>query len=92
MAGMFYQAVVVVVLLCGRKLWVLLSSRMWVLEGFHIEAARWMTGLQPQQRTVGPWICPKSADVLAAARLKSGTTYIARHRHRISKTIDSRAW
>ena len=38
-AGMFYQAVVATVLLCGSKSWVLPPSALRVLEGFHVEAA-----------------------------------------------------
>ena len=43
--------------------------------------------MRPQRWTVGPWIYPKSADVLAAVRLRLVATYICRHRHHISKTI-----
>jgi hypothetical protein len=90
MAGMFYQAVAAAVLLYGSKSWVLPPSGLKVLEGFHVEAARRMTGMRPQRRTVSPWIYPKSKDVLAAARLKPVATYIRRHRHNIAKTIEGR--
>merc|ERR1712153_211230 len=65
-------------------------SALKVLEGFHMEAARRMTGMRPQRRTVGPWVYPKSADVLAAARLRPVATYIRRRRHQIPKTIEGR--
>ena len=90
MAGMFYQAVVAAVLLCGSESWVLPPSALKVLEGFHVEASRRMTGMRPQRWTVGPWIYPKSADVLAAARLRPVATYIQRRRHQIAKTIEGR--
>ena len=88
---MFYQAVVVAVLLYDSKSWVLPPFALKVLEYFHVEAAQRMTGMQPQQRTVGPWIYPKSADVLVAARLQPVATYICRRRHQIAKTIEGRA-
>ena len=44
-AGMFYQAVVAAVLLYGSKLWNLPPSGLKVLEGFHTEAIRCMTGM-----------------------------------------------
>ena len=55
-AGMFYQAVVATVLLYGSESWVLPPSALKVLEGFHVEATRRMTGMRPQRRTVGPWV------------------------------------
>ena len=63
-ADMFYQAVVATVLLYGSESWVLPPSALKVLEGFHVEAGRRMTGMRPQQRTAGPWIYPQSVDVL----------------------------
>ena len=75
----------------GSESWVLPPSALKVLEGFHVEASRRMTGMRPQRRTVGPWIYPKSADVLAAARLRPMATYIHRRRHQIAKTIEGRA-
>ena len=50
-----------------------------------------MTDIQPQQQTVGPWIYTKSADVLAAVRLRPVATYICRRRHHITTTIEGRA-
>ena len=91
MAGMLYQAVVAAVLLYGCELWVLLPSGLTFLEGFHVEVARRMMGMCPQQRTVGPLIYPKSADMLASARLKPVATYIHWRRHTIAKTIKGRA-
>ena len=49
-----------------------------------------MTGMRPQRRTVGAWVYPKSADVLAAARLRPVATYIHRRRHHIATTIEGR--
>ena len=87
---MLYQAVVAAVLLYGSESWVLPPSALKVPEGFHVEAARQMTGMRPQRRTVGPWVYPKSADVLAVARLRPVATYIRQRRHHIVKTIEGR--
>lgn len=46
-AGMFYQAVVAAVLLYGSETWVVLPLTLRSLPGFHIEAARRLTGMQP---------------------------------------------
>jgi hypothetical protein len=50
-----------------------------------------MTGMRPQRQTEGPWIYPKSRDILAAARLKPVETYIQRRRAHIAKTIEGRS-
>jgi hypothetical protein len=80
----------VVVLLYGSESWNLPPSGMRVLEGFHVEAARRLTGMRPQRRTVGPWIYPKSKDVLRAARLKTIEEYVGRRGSNIAKTIEGR--
>ena len=90
-SGIFYQAVVAAVLLYGSESWVLPPSGMRTLEGFHVEAARGMTGMRPQRRTVGPWLYPKSEDVLREARLWPIGEYVARRRHNIAKTIEGRS-
>ena len=40
---------------------------------------------------VGPWVYPKSAEVLAAARQQPVATYIRRRRSNIAKTIEGRS-
>ena len=89
-AGMFYQAVVAVILLCGSKSWVLPPSALEVLKGFHVEVEQSMTGMRSQRPTVGPWVYLKPAVVLTAARLRPVATYISRSRHNITKTIEGR--
>ena len=49
-AGMFYQAVVAAVLLYGSKTWVIPAHDVRVLNGFHVEAARRLTGMRPKKR------------------------------------------
>ena len=48
-AGMFYQAVVVAVLLYGSESWVLPKAQLRALEGFHVECARRLTRLRPRK-------------------------------------------
>ena len=86
-AGMFYQTVDAAVLLYVKESWVLPISVLKVLEVVHVERTRRMTGMRPQQRTVGPWVCLKSAKVLAAARLRPMAPYIRRRRHNIDQVI-----
>ena len=49
-AGMFYQAVVAAVLLYGSESWVVSAYDLRALEGFHVEAARRLTGMRPKKR------------------------------------------
>ena len=53
-----------------------------------MEVTRLMMGMKPQQQTVGPWVYPKSKDVLAATRLKPVTTYIVWRQQNIAKTTE----
>jgi hypothetical protein len=87
-AGMFYQAAVAAVLLYGSESWVLPPSGLTAVEGFHVEVTRCMTSMRPRRRTAGPWIYPKSKDVLAVARLQPLAAYIRRRRHNIAHTIE----
>ena len=47
--GMFYQAAVASVLLYGSETWVLPPSAYKALEGFHVEAVRHITSMQPRK-------------------------------------------
>ena len=47
---MFYQAVVAAVLLYGSKTWVVSTYNLRALKGFHVEAARRLTGMRPTKR------------------------------------------
>ena len=52
--GMFYQGVVASRLLYGSETWVLPPSGLRALEGFHVEAARRLTGMKPK-KVNGVW-------------------------------------
>ena len=68
-AGMFYQAVVASFLLSGSESWVVSLSALQELDGFHVEAARRLTGMHPR-KVMGEWVYPHTADVLAATHLQ----------------------
>ena len=87
---MFYQAVVAAVLLYGSETWCVTDTARRPLEGFHVEAARRITGKKPYKIKKGGeevWIYPHSADVLAAAGLRPLRHYIDKRRATIAKTI-----
>ena len=62
-AGMFYQAIVVAVLLYGAESWILPDAQLAPLEDFHVECARRLTGMRLRKRG-DTSVYPKSADVL----------------------------
>ena len=68
--GMFYKATVQSVLLFGSETWALTPSTLKRLEGFHVRAARRMTGKMPVFAH-GIWTYPKTSEVLAAVGLRN---------------------
>ena len=49
--GMFYKATVQAVLLFGSETWCLSPANLRLLEGFHVHAARRMTGMMPKRKS-----------------------------------------
>ena len=88
-AGMFYQAVVAAVLLYGSKSWSISAYDLRALEGFHVEAARRLTGMRPTKRGE-TWVYPHSVDVLRAAHLRKIRESIARRRQTVLQAIADR--
>ena len=84
-----YQAVVAAVLLYGSETWFVPPHDLRALEGFHVEAARRITGMRPTKRGE-TWVYPKSVSVLRAARVKTIVEYIADRRCNILLTIADR--
>ena len=63
--GLFYKATVQAVLLFGSESWNLTPLALEFLEGFHIRAARYMTGMMPKKEaSTGRWTYLVLADVL----------------------------
>ena len=87
--GMFYKATVQAVLLFGRETWCLAPATLKRLEGFHVKAARCMTGLLPKM-TGGTWKYPKTKTVLAAAGLHTIEYYVQVRRARILLWVEKR--
>ena len=89
-AGMFYQAVVAAVLLYGSETWVTPPPHdLRAMEGFHVEAARRITGMRPEKRG-NRWVYPKSVNVRRGARVKTIAEYITDRRRNILLTIADR--
>ena len=87
--GMFYKATVQAVLLFGIETWCLAPAALKRLEGFHVKAARRMTGLLPKM-TGGTWKYPKTKTVLAAAGLHTIEHYVQVRRARIMRWVVDR--
>ena len=75
-AAKFYTTVVQAVLLYGSKTWVLSTTALARLEGFHIRAAYRMVKQHKPRRGPGyQWIYPKSEDVLEECGLHTIREY-----------------
>ncbi len=76
-AAKFYKAVVQAVLLYGSETWVLSTTALASLEGFHIRAAYRMAVRHKPRRGPGHgWIYPKSKDVLEECGMSTLEEYI----------------
>ena len=51
--AMFYRGIIVAVLLYGSETWCLPEAEMKALEGFHVAAARILTGMRPKKQRNG---------------------------------------
>ena len=74
-------------LLFGSETWVLTPSTLERLEGFHVKAARHMTGKLPVLAH-GIWTYPKTSEVLAAAGLRNIEHYVRVRRANILKWVE----
>ena len=81
---MFYKATVQSVMLFGSETWCLTPATLQRLEGFHVKAARRMTGKMSVLAS-GVWVYPKTSEVLAAAGLHTIEYYVRVRRARILK-------
>ena len=88
--AMFYKAVVMAVLLYGSESWNVPTAEMAALEGFHVAAARNLTGMRPRQLPNGTWHYPVSRHVLRAAHLHKVVEYVGVRRRGIMKKIADR--
>ena len=60
------------------------------LEGFHVAAARILTGMRPKQARDGSWEYPRTSEVLRKAGLHTISDYIGQRRANIARKIASR--
>ena len=84
---MFYKATVQAVLLFGSETWNITASMLSSLEGFHVRAARRMTGMMPEQNPSGDWMYPASGEVLEAAGLFTIDNYVKVCRNTILRFV-----
>jgi hypothetical protein len=90
-AAKFYTAVVQAVLLYGSETWVLSTTALARLEGFHIRAAYRMAKQHKPRRGPGyQWIYPKSEDVLEKCGLCTIGEYIVIRRQTIAVYVATR--
>ena len=89
-SGMFYKATVQAVLLFGSESWNLSPSAIKCLEGFHLRAARRMTGMMPREQPDGSWTYPSSEKVLEKAGLHTIQHYMEVRRNTILKFLIDR--
>ena len=61
---MLYKSVSQSVLLYGSESWVVMGEMLNVLEGFHHQVARRITGMMVQRTTIGEWEWPLVAESL----------------------------
>ena len=87
---MFYKATVQAVLLFGSETWNLTPSSIKRLEGFHLQAARRITGKMPCKNPDGMWTYPLTEDVLEVAGLYTITHYVGVRRQTIANFIVNR--
>ena len=80
--GIFYKATVQSVLLFGSETWALTPNTLKRSEGFHVNAARRMTGKMPVFAH-GIWTYPKTSEILAAAGLRTIEHYVRVRRAKI---------
>ena len=77
------------VLLYGAETWSLPQSALRHLDGFNVKAARRFTGML-SKKCGNTWTCPKSADVLAAERLRPLAQSITRRRRTVLAALGDR--
>jgi hypothetical protein len=90
-AAKFYKAVVQAVLLYGSETWVLSTTALASLGGFHIRAAYRMAVRHKPRRGPGHgWIYPKSKDVLEECGMSTLEEYITICRQTIAVYVATR--
>ena len=89
-SSMFYKAIIQSVLLYGSETWVISSSMLKTLEGFHSRVARRLTGRRPRRRRDGTWSYPDTAETLRRAGLEPMAVYLDRRRQNLQAFVQGR--
>ena len=87
---MFYRGIIMSVLLYGSETWCLPQAELRALEGFHVAAARVLTGMRPKQARDGTWKYPHTQEVLKKAGLHTIRDYIGQRRANIARKVRGR--
>ena len=85
--GIFYVAVVQLVLLFGSETWILIPRLQKYLEGFNHRVARQMTGMGPKRQWYGTWVYPPIGAALEIGVLKDIGLYAARLQNTVAQYI-----
>jgi hypothetical protein len=85
--GVFYKAIVQLILLFRSKTWMFSPVSLKSLEGFHIRASWRMAGKRPMKLTDGTWTYPNLAAVLDKVGLKTIAHYISVRRQHVASYI-----
>ena len=90
-AGMFYKAVVMAILLYSSESWVVNPSTLKRLEGFHMRAAWTLARVNtPQQKSDRTWEYPDGDAVLEEVGLRSIESYIEKRWNTIAEFVATR--
>jgi hypothetical protein len=90
-SGMFYKAVVQLVMLFGPESWVLLQPMLKALEGFHWRVARRLAGKQPYlDLWTGEWVYPPIDKVLEEVGMYSIDHYVKKRQNAVADYVATR--
>jgi hypothetical protein len=81
--GIFYKTIVLAVLLYGAETWTLTQRQVKILESFHRQCARSITGRWISCDADGIWTCPDTETTLELAGLLPIAYYIGKRRNKL---------
>ena len=88
--GMFFKAVVQVVLLFGSETWVMTPCMEWELGIFQRRGVQHITGRQPRRHTEGGWDYPPLVTAMEEAVFEEIGVYILKRQNKVAQYISMR--
>ena len=88
--GAMYKAVAQSVILYGRNIWVVTGEMLKVLEGFHYQAARRITGMTEKRGAGREWEYPLVVEAMETAGIHPIGVYISRRQATIAERVACR--